>query len=882
MRAIDLIEPGALFRGALFADLVQSALDLQPGARLGVFRVVRELGRGGMGVVYLGERDDGQYRQRVALKAVGGARVGDEVFRRERQILADLRHPHIARLVDGGQDAQGRPWLALELIEGRRLDEHCIDGALPVAERLRLFLAVCDAVQFAHGRGVLHRDLKPSNVMVDADGSAKLLDFGIAELIGSGSAAPQAFTPGYASPEQLAGESLTAASDIYQLGVLLGALLVTTRERPGLAPARREPAAYVDADLAAIIGRATAARPEARYASAAALADDLRAHLAHRPVSARPRHAGYLLQRFVQRHPFGVSLGLATFALIVAGVAAFTWRLGAERDLSRFEARRAEAVSAFLFDLFRDGDPTRSIDPNLTARELVQAGARRLQEDTGLPPDVHAELAAMLAEIQIRLGDHVQARALIEAIDAERLAPARLHLLRGRLAQGSGATGDALVELAAALTLAPDPEVELLLARAESDAGQTAESNRRIDALLSRRGELPPGVQLGLLGSAGIAQWRAGHPQQAIDRYREALALIPQVGIPSSPAPLHLNMALALIDLAQFDEALAELAAAEQALARFPNLGYRLRVLQQRGIIHFRRSDWDAARREWEQMRAESAGGMHPGLHATALHNLATTYEDEGRAERVLDYSLQAARARDALGDKPGALSSRINAATKYADLGRGDIGLAMAEPCLAQARAMQRPDLALRALVARAIAQRQLGQSAAFASLDEALALTGSDANRVKRFDAHLQRIIAALWLGDRAQLAQGLADYARDSAGIDEPALVERGNQLARLADIDAVSPAEIAALPQLVRRALARDWLRNGRTEDAVGVWRGLPEEPNFAHWTLTREVAASMGDAALATRAQSALAELSASAERLRAEDQAGGPQLPANR
>ena len=877
MRAIDLIEPGALFRGALFADLVQTALELQPGARLGVFRVVRELGRGGMGVVYLGERDDGEYQQRVALKVVGGARVGDEVFRRERQILADLRHPHIARLVDGGQDAQGRPWLALELIEGRRLDEHCIDSVLPVPQRLRLFLDVCDAVQYAHGRGVLHRDLKPSNVMVDADGSAKLLDFGIAELIGDDPVAPRAFTPGYASPEQLAGEPLTVASDIYQLGVLLGGLLDPARSVPGQADGPR-----LEGDLAAIIARATAARPEARYSSVAALAEDVRAHLAQRPVSARPRRAGYLLQRFVQRHPFGVGLGLVTFALIVAGVAVFTWRLGAERDLSRFEARRAEAVSAFLFDLFRDGDPTRSIDPNLTARELVEAGARRLQDDTGLPPDVHAELAAMLAEIQIRLGDHVQARALIDAIDAARLAPARMHLLRGRLAQGGGTPGEAVVELGAALALAPAPEIELLLARAESDAGKTAESNRRIEGLLARRGELPPGVQLGLLGSAGIAQWRGGHPQQAIALYREALAILPQVGVPSSPAPLHLNTALALIDLAQFDEALAELNAAEHALARFPNLGYRLRVLQQRGIIHFRRSDRAAARREWEQMRAESANGMNPGLHATALHNLATTYEDDGRAERVLDYSLQAARAREALGDKPGALSSRINAATKYADLGRGEIGLALAEECLEQAQAMQRPDLALRALVARAIAERQLGDATTFASLDEALAMTGSDANRVKRLDAHLQRIIAALWLGDRAQLAQGLADYARDSVGIDEPALIERAEKLARLADIDRIPVADMGDIPHAIRRAVARAWLRSGRRTDATVLWRDLPEEPNLAHWTLASEIAASTGDNALATRARAALAELAAGADRLRAEDRAGGPQMPANR
>lgn len=883
MKAIDLLEPGALFRGALFADLARaSEVVLQPGVRLGAFRVVRELGRGGMGVVYLAERDDGHYSQRVALKIVGSARVGDEVFKRERQILADLRHPNIARLVDGGQDAAGRPWLAMELIEGSRLDQLCVEQQLTVAARLKLFLAVCDAVHFAHGRGVLHRDLKPANVMVDADGSAKLLDFGIAELVGDAQTALLAFTPGYASPEQLRGEALSAASDIFQLGRLLAVLLsLSELERQTQLGTAADPASvatvvlppHVDEDLRAIIRRASAAQAGDRYASVAALADDVRAYLAHRPVAARPRRAAYLMTRFVQRHPWSVASGLAVGALLIAGAAGFTLRLGAERDLSRFEASRAQATSRFLLDLFRDGDPTRSIDPGLTARQLVQSGVLRLQADTSLPDDVRTDLAATLAEIQVRLGDNLQAKALIDQLDSRQIDPLRLLELRGRLALGAGVPIEAMAHLRAVLDGGPNPEVELLLSRAEAEAGETASAERRVEALLARRAQLPVGVQLGVLSAAGISRWRGGKPLEALALYREALDIIDRGDTPSSPTPLHLNSALALIDLTHWDEALAELAIAERALTRVPNQGYSLRILQQRGIIHFRQGDIAAAREEWTRMLDDSANGANPGMHANALHNLATTFEEEGDALAALDYGLRAAAARDALGDRPGALSSRINAAIKYADLGRGELALELAQDCLQRSRDMQRPDLEIRSLLARGLAQRRLGDAGVYASIDAAIALAAADVNLVKRLDAHLGRAVSALLLDDPAQFQRGLADYAADVQLSPEASLRERSAQLAALHDLEHSSLEAMLAAPVPVRRGLIAWALRRGQVERAQALLQSLPQQADAWYWGSVLAVASAVKDQPLAIQARAQLQRLAAAADRLHAQQQA---------
>ena len=289
--------------------------------RVGAYRVVREIGRGGMGAVYLAERDDGQFRQRAALKLARGGIGTDYLTRRfleERQILASLEHPHIARLLDGGVTEDGLPWFAMEYVEGQPIDAYCDARGLTIEQRLKLFLDVCGAVQYAHRNLVIHRDLKPSNILVTSDGSLKLLDFGIARLLAPGHEVTAEFpvsgvrlmTPAYASPEQIRGESVTTASDVYALGVLLYELLTGSHpfRTPGVEtaelqrrvleerPARPSAVATLSpnrvgrlrGDLDAIVLKALEKSPERRYATAEQLATDVQRHLASRPVAARP------------------------------------------------------------------------------------------------------------------------------------------------------------------------------------------------------------------------------------------------------------------------------------------------------------------------------------------------------------------------------------------------------------------------------------------------------------------------------------------------------------------------------------------------------------------------------------------------------------------
>jgi tetratricopeptide (TPR) repeat protein len=457
LRPEDFQTGGAL-QGAVAASLLRqraTAAELQSGDRIGIYRVVREIGRGGMAIVYLAERDDGEYQQQVALKWMQGAQAdaaAETLFRRERQALADLRHPHIARLLDGGRSADGRPWFAMEYIAGDRLDRHVIAQSLPLPQRLALFRQVCDAVAFAHARGVIHRDIKPSNVLVDGDGRAKLLDFGIAQLLGQDDAlASQAYTPGFASPEQVRGETPTIASDIYQLGRLLASLLSTDeRERetmareeaqrvtridddsaPGVARGNTVPAA-LPRDLHAILAKACALDPHARYASADALASDLEAFLARKPVAARPRSAGYVALRFVQRHPVATTLATLALALLIGGGLFFTQRLRVERDIAneqRMEAERerdaardaraaAEAVNRFLNeDLLDAANPLRRPPnaPEVTVREALDQAEPRVPERFSKEPAVQASVLTTLGVLRYEFGEYERAMTLYES-----------------------------------------------------------------------------------------------------------------------------------------------------------------------------------------------------------------------------------------------------------------------------------------------------------------------------------------------------------------------------------------------------------------------------------------------------------------------------------
>ncbi|ANB16452.1 serine/threonine-protein kinase [Dokdonella koreensis] len=426
-RARDLLEPGVLLGGALLRDLLaRSDTEALPaGTRLGAYRVVRELGRGGMGVVHLAERADGEFAQQVALKCLAerGSAAGTELFRRERQILAGLRHPNIARLLDGGSDAEGLLWFAMEWVEGERIDRHCRRHGLSLDARLRLWLGVAEAVQFAHARLLIHRDIKPGNVLVDADGRPRLLDFGIAVLLGDGDS-PRAYSPGHASPEQLAGEAVGTASDQYQLGRLLAGLLVrdgdgdatATGLGDGTPPAAAPPSLHAAhwiampavrrRELLAVLGRACAADPAARYGSVTELRADIERLRERRPVEALRGRWPYVLACALRRRPvtaIAVTLaGLAAIALVLA----FNARLARERDLARAEAAKVRAINAFVSDdLLAAADPFTASQPDLRVREALDRALARVGRRFADQPAIESELRRTLGATYAGIGE---------------------------------------------------------------------------------------------------------------------------------------------------------------------------------------------------------------------------------------------------------------------------------------------------------------------------------------------------------------------------------------------------------------------------------------------------------------------------------------------
>src|SRR5580700_403962 len=329
---LDYSGEGLVSAAAAIASAAAAALVEEPdpderliGARLGPYKVEAIAGHGGMGAVYRASRDDGEYRQEVAIKLVRAAAQSPSTlqrFKRERQILARLAHPNIARLLDGGSTADGVPYLVMEFIEGEPITAWCERQSLTVAQRLRLFLQVSEGVKFAHGNMVVHRDLKPGNILVTADGVPKLLDFGIAKMLVSGadSAAPtvtgvQAMTPEYAAPEQVRGDPVSKSVDVYALGLVLYEILTGRKAQQILdrAPAaidrtvcQTEPPAPATlkaglaGDLDNIVRMAIRKEPARRYASVTDLARDIRLHLEGRPVAARPDTAAYRVSRFVR------------------------------------------------------------------------------------------------------------------------------------------------------------------------------------------------------------------------------------------------------------------------------------------------------------------------------------------------------------------------------------------------------------------------------------------------------------------------------------------------------------------------------------------------------------------------------------------------------
>lgn len=525
-----LSDPG--FNNELAAALAETD-ELGPGSQIGPFRIDRAIAAGGMGAVYLARRIEGGFNQQVALKVVIGTHPNEDSLRqfaREREVLARLEHPGIARLIDGGTTERGRPWFAMEYVEGEAIDRYADRHRLSVDARIELFCQVCRALEYAHGRLVLHRDIKPSNVLVAPDGVVKLLDFGLGRIeesldISDGEVTQLSarwLTPEYASPEQLRGEPVTLQSEVYQLGTLLYRLLCSTPpfrmddtspmdlmrivcevtpERPSrrwLSGAREqlenaanfgtgpEPLARrLQGDLDNIVLCALAKSPERRYLNVGELLADLERHFEHRPVHARAATRGYRLAKFLRRYRVPVATAASVFALVSAALVVIAMQAGdlavqrdaAERDSerARIAAAQAQRVSDYLVQLFRAASPTQSGGRDISVLDILHQGAEQI-DALDESPLVQAEMLKALALanrelLEFETADQLLARAqllLQDNPDAAVHDLAEILVWRGRILHQNDQyeLGEGYHRQALALLDASSPDPEVLKVRA--------------------------------------------------------------------------------------------------------------------------------------------------------------------------------------------------------------------------------------------------------------------------------------------------------------------------------------------------------------------------------------------------------------------------------
>lgn len=512
-------DPLLLAIGEAAESLLDEHQDRLIGTRIGPYRVASILGHGGMSTVYRGERDDSQYQQSVAIKVLLHAALHPRLRSRlhsERHILATLDHPLIARLIDSGELDDGTPYLVMEHVDGESIDVYCDSRTLFVRERLELFIQVCAAVQYAHRNLVVHRDIKASNIFVTGEGAPKLLDFGIAKLLAPESLShtlpvtrlqERILTPENAAPEQVLGRSITTATDIYALGVLLY-LILTGRspyrllsysqlqleraicmddpvrpsqmvvsklsgesdadrsrisDRRGLSPQRLR--ARLSGDLDAIVAMAMRKEPDRRYPSVEALADDLNRHLLGQPVRARHGDWRYNSAKFLRRHWLGAVTVGAVFVGLALYAGTMVWenrRIELAREATAQERDRAQQVSAFLVDVFSQADPFTAQGHEPTAKDLLDRGAAKITGNLSLQPEVRAQLLESIGLAYRRQGAAERAIPLFEQavairrqerpLDNGRIAVALANLARALTDAGHLISAEAYLDQAVALS----------------------------------------------------------------------------------------------------------------------------------------------------------------------------------------------------------------------------------------------------------------------------------------------------------------------------------------------------------------------------------------------------------------------------------------------
>ena len=843
------------------------------GTRVGAFRLVRLLGRGGMAAVFLGEREEGDFQQQVAVKLLRRglySELEQRLFQRERRVLAALSHANIAHLIDGGLTEAGVPYLVMEYVDGKPITQYANERALGVRERVALLLTVCRAVSVAHRNLVVHRDIKPSNILVSADGTVKLLDFGIAKLLEDDVEAPTAavFTPEYAAPEQIAGRAVTTATDVHALGVLLHEVLLG--KRPGAAPDRRPsslvwPATAAAAaapgplrralrgDLDNILLRALQAEPERRYASAGALADDLQRYLEGRAVEAHPPSRLYRTRKFVARHKGAVSGTLALLVAIFAALGVALWQASvARREALRAEAEsrhateqatRAEHVKQFLLDLFGGLDPDVAPERRPTLAQVFERGVAALRGEPAIDPRLRTELLTIAGDVLFRSGE--RQRGLDVAGEAVALGEAALP-----------ADSEEYLKAVAMLS-----DLDFMDSRVDI-AGQ------RLRAALDRAGAGASPARVSLLLELGLVARRQGDLHAAARYLEQAHAMRARAGLPHDERlgmKVETELAYAYFlasrigDAARLQRPLLERARVRhgaqndvtmrvmgdyaETLARSGRYGEALDLLMESGTF-FRRTQ--PAPNEVFASWLYSIGMVHAerGLWRPALRAYS-----EAAATHVARYG----------GDDIQTLGAQGAVARVQARLGEAAGARATLERLLAIQLRAQGPDhprsLVLRQFLGDALLQ--LGDAAAAADLG---AQTLAAVERSHGSDSI--RILSALALATRAQMALG---HTRDAV-----ATATRGVRIAEsslpIGDLKRIRALLLSSRAHADDRAAAAAAARRALDEAAAA-----PERPLALEAEGHELLAASSSDDTVAARERERAAQ--AKAELARAEQSA---------